>query len=147
MIVYTPIFYCAELKLAFKGKLTWKVADTLQYCVGVEERKVIVFSLSIKKYITLLCQNPQTISWFCSVRTCPALMPPQFGRLSTTTATVGTEVTVECEPGYIQEDGRIEYTLTCTRHLVWSDQVRNCTGRIEYTLTCTRGLVQGVGGW
>ncbi len=29
MIVYTPIFYCAELKLAFKGKLTWKVADTL----------------------------------------------------------------------------------------------------------------------
>ncbi len=31
MIVYTPIFYCAELKLAFKGKLTWKVADTLQY--------------------------------------------------------------------------------------------------------------------
>ena len=30
MIVYTPIFYCAELKLAFKGKLTWKVADTLQ---------------------------------------------------------------------------------------------------------------------
>ncbi len=30
MIVYTPIFHCAELKLAFKGKLTWKVADTLQ---------------------------------------------------------------------------------------------------------------------
>ena len=30
MIVYTPISYHAELKLAFKGKLTWKVADTLQ---------------------------------------------------------------------------------------------------------------------
>ncbi len=31
MIVYPPIFYSAELKLAFKGRLTWKVADTLQY--------------------------------------------------------------------------------------------------------------------
>ena len=30
MIVYPPIFYGAELKLTFKGKLTWKVADTLQ---------------------------------------------------------------------------------------------------------------------
>ena len=29
MIVYPPIFYCAELKLAFKGKITRKVADTL----------------------------------------------------------------------------------------------------------------------
>ncbi len=31
MILYTPIFKCAELKLAFKGKLTWKVADTLHF--------------------------------------------------------------------------------------------------------------------
>ncbi len=31
MIVYPPIFYGAELKPAFKGKLTWKVADTLHY--------------------------------------------------------------------------------------------------------------------
>ncbi len=31
MTVYAPISYCAELKPAFKGKLTWKVADTLQY--------------------------------------------------------------------------------------------------------------------
>ncbi len=31
MIGYPPIFYGAELKLAFKGRLTWKVADTLQY--------------------------------------------------------------------------------------------------------------------
>ncbi len=29
MIVYPPIFYCTELKPAFKGKLTFKVADTL----------------------------------------------------------------------------------------------------------------------
>ncbi len=29
MIVYPPIFHGAELKLTFKGKLTWKVADTL----------------------------------------------------------------------------------------------------------------------
>ncbi len=33
MTVYTPISYCAELKLAFKGKLAWKVADTLHYAV------------------------------------------------------------------------------------------------------------------
>ncbi len=31
MIVYPPIFYGAELKLTFKGKLTWKVADTLHW--------------------------------------------------------------------------------------------------------------------
>ncbi len=31
MIIYPPISYGAELKLAFKGRLTWKVADTLQY--------------------------------------------------------------------------------------------------------------------
>ncbi len=30
MIVYPPIFYSAELKLTFKRRLTWKVADTLQ---------------------------------------------------------------------------------------------------------------------
>ncbi len=30
MIVYPPIFYGTKLKLAFKGRLTWKVADTLQ---------------------------------------------------------------------------------------------------------------------
>ncbi len=33
MIVYTPIFYCAELQLAFKGKLTRKVADTLHFLI------------------------------------------------------------------------------------------------------------------
>ncbi len=44
MIVYTPIFYCAEPKLAFKGKLTWKVADTLQY--GLYAR----FQLILQKY-------------------------------------------------------------------------------------------------
>ena len=33
MIVYTPIFYCAELQLSFKGKITRKVADTLQYAL------------------------------------------------------------------------------------------------------------------
>ncbi len=31
MIVYTPIFYCAELQLAFKGKITREVADTLHW--------------------------------------------------------------------------------------------------------------------
>ncbi len=31
MIVYTPIFYCAELQLAFNDKITREVADTLQY--------------------------------------------------------------------------------------------------------------------
>ncbi len=31
MIVYPPIFYGAKLKLAFKDRLTWKVADTLHY--------------------------------------------------------------------------------------------------------------------
>ncbi len=31
MIVYPSIFCCAELKLAFKSRLTWKVADTLHY--------------------------------------------------------------------------------------------------------------------
>ncbi len=30
-MVYPPRFYSDELKLAFKGRLTWKVADTLQY--------------------------------------------------------------------------------------------------------------------
>ncbi len=30
MVVYTPISYCAELQLAFKGKITREVADTLQ---------------------------------------------------------------------------------------------------------------------
>ena len=30
MIVYPPTLYGAELKLAFKDRLTWKVADTLQ---------------------------------------------------------------------------------------------------------------------
>ncbi len=30
MIVYTPIFYCAELQLAFNDKITREVADTLQ---------------------------------------------------------------------------------------------------------------------
>ncbi len=33
MIVYLPIFYGAELKLAFKSRLTWKVADTLHMSV------------------------------------------------------------------------------------------------------------------
>ena len=33
MIVYTPIFYCAELQLAFNDKITREVADTLQYAV------------------------------------------------------------------------------------------------------------------
>ena len=41
MIVYTPIFYCAELQLAFKGKLTRKVADTLHKCAMFERQKVI----------------------------------------------------------------------------------------------------------
>ncbi len=31
MIVYSPIFYCAELQLACKGKITPEVADTLHY--------------------------------------------------------------------------------------------------------------------
>ncbi len=31
MIVYTPIFYCAELQLAFNGKITQEVADTLHF--------------------------------------------------------------------------------------------------------------------
>ena len=35
MIVYPPIFYHAELKLAFKGRLTWKAADTLQYVINL----------------------------------------------------------------------------------------------------------------
>ncbi len=39
MIVYTPIFYCAELKLAFKGKLTWKVADTLHMHIWYDDCK------------------------------------------------------------------------------------------------------------
>ncbi len=30
VIVYPPIFYSVEPKLVFKGRLTWKVADTLQ---------------------------------------------------------------------------------------------------------------------
>ncbi len=29
MTIYPPISYCTELKLAFKGKLIWKVADML----------------------------------------------------------------------------------------------------------------------
>ncbi len=31
--VYTPVLYCAELQLTFKGKITREVADTLQYIV------------------------------------------------------------------------------------------------------------------
>ncbi len=31
MIVYTPIFHCAELQPASKGKITREVADTLHY--------------------------------------------------------------------------------------------------------------------
>ncbi len=54
MIVYTPIFYCAELKLAFKGKLTWKVADTLQYVCTVlfmECKLVVSVSIFIKSHV------------------------------------------------------------------------------------------------
>ncbi len=39
MIVYPPIFYGAELKLTFKGKLTWKVADTLQYHKALHKKR------------------------------------------------------------------------------------------------------------
>ncbi len=35
MIVYTPIFYCAELQLAFNDKITREVADTLQFIILV----------------------------------------------------------------------------------------------------------------
>ncbi len=40
MTIYTPIFCCAELKLAFRGKITWKVADTLQYYTKWSEEVV-----------------------------------------------------------------------------------------------------------
>ncbi len=38
MIVYPPMFYGAELKLTFKGKLTWKVADTLHTFINILEK-------------------------------------------------------------------------------------------------------------
>ena len=40
MTVYTPISYCAELNLVVKGKLTWKVADTLQYRLSIRNKDV-----------------------------------------------------------------------------------------------------------
>ncbi len=52
MIVYPPIFYGAELKLAFKGRLTWKVADTLQSVVsfvGFSGSQIVEFTNQIKR--------------------------------------------------------------------------------------------------
>ena len=48
MIVYPPIFYGAELKLAFRGKLTWKVADTLHNNL---RNKIIGFTFSTSHII------------------------------------------------------------------------------------------------
>ncbi len=52
MIVYTPIFYCAELKLAFKGKITRKVADTLHLRVPAglrpSSRNLLLTSLNVE---------------------------------------------------------------------------------------------------
>ena len=40
MIVYPPIFYGAELKLAFKGRLTWKVADTVHLILTFQDHSI-----------------------------------------------------------------------------------------------------------
>ena len=82
----------------------------------------------------------------CSVRTCPGLDPPQNGTLSTERATVGTEVRVQCDPGYLMENHTIQYTMLCTDDLVWNDTVMNCTGvypvvnqghsSVHFDLTC-----------
>ncbi len=48
--VYPPIFHCTELELAFKGRLTWKVADTLQQLKPVYSLALFVF---IRKYPVL----------------------------------------------------------------------------------------------
>ncbi len=58
MIVYPPIFYGAELKLVFKGKLTWKVADTLQYYAHTwcaRQLKLVGYICSVK--FTAFCSK------------------------------------------------------------------------------------------
>ncbi len=64
-----------------------------------------------------------------SVRTCPGLDAPQHGSLSTERATVGTEVLVQCDPGFILENHTIQYTMVCTDDLVWNDTVTDCAGK------------------
>ncbi len=49
MIVYPPIFYGAELKLTFKGKLTWKVADTLQLHLTWKPARKICITRSLTR--------------------------------------------------------------------------------------------------
>ncbi len=57
MIVYPPIFYGTELKLAFEGRLTWKVADTLHYNFGSTCKKIVSRVGSLKTYITYLISH------------------------------------------------------------------------------------------
>ncbi len=63
MIVYPPIFYGAELKLTFKGRLTWKVADTLQYrTTRSTDLDTLLDNLrdetKVKRTPCMLCQVP-----------------------------------------------------------------------------------------
>ncbi len=71
MIVYPSIFYGAELQLAFKGKLTWKVADTLhkqfwEKCIEWPHMTLNTTRSKTQRYICVI-SVPESQIWLCFI--------------------------------------------------------------------------------
>lgn len=66
---------------------------------------------------------------------CSKIPTPRYGSLNTDDVVYNTLVTIQCNPGFMLDNGRVTKPLQCLDTSEWNDTVTtNCTRKLQFAV-------------